>query len=333
MMKEALLLKNGHNSQEKTHPNSKETLNIENCIVHIDEEISEPDPLIFIEGTPAFTRDNISIIGGKLKSGKTFFISMTLVSIIKGNYGVFSSNPSNNMKVLLFDCEQARRDSLIVLKRIYKMAGLPEDIRNENIKLYYLRDKSVKERQYIIAHEIEEHRPDFVIIDGLVDITEDFNSVEKSSEAIQLVMTLSSKYNCHICSILHENKGNVNLRGHLGSMAAQKAETVIQLTKQGDVTKVEGPYTRNIGFNPFSFRINSDSLPYIVGKRSKEEITLDEIKEYIREILNGQTLRYRDLVRQYSQISGKAESTAKKHIAKAVENELIKEENKYYQIT
>ncbi|MFA9370982.1 MAG: AAA family ATPase [Labilibaculum antarcticum] len=332
-MKEASLLKNGHNSLEQISPSSGENMNLENCIVHINEEISEPDPIICIEGTPVFSRGNISITGGKQKCKKTFFVCMPIVSALIGNYGIFSSNPSHNMKVLLFDCEQARGDSLKVLKRIYKMAGFPEAIDNENIILYSLRENSVKERQYIIMQAMREQRPDFVIIDGLVDITEDFNSVEKSSETIQLIMTLSSKYNCHICSVLHENKGNGNLRGHLGSIASQKAETVIQLTKQGEITKVEGTYTRSKNFDPFYFKINSQSIPIITGERTSNEIKLEEMKEYLEKILADKPLKYGKLIKEYTSISGKAESTSKKHIKKAIENGLITLEETNYRMT
>ncbi|WP_282016501.1 AAA family ATPase [Marinifilum flexuosum] len=320
---------NGHNL-EQTNQLSTKQLNLESYIVHIDEKIQEPDPLICIGNTPIFTRGNISIVGGKQKSRKTFFVCMPIVSVLTGSYGIFSTKSSSNLKVLFFDCEQSRKHSLRALKCIYKMAKFPEDVRNGNLILYSFREFSVNERKILISKAIQEQKPDFVIVDGLVDITIDFNSIEKSSETIQLLMMLSSKYNCHICSILHENKGDGNLRGHLGSIASQKAETVIQLADQGEYTKVEGTYTRDIGFDPFSFRITPELLPEISVIKSKNEIQLDEITKYFKQILEDKAISFSQLVKDYSKVSGKANPTTKKHIKKAKELGIIYVENKLY---
>lgn len=309
----------------------KETLSTQKFIVHINDEIPEPEPIINIDGVPVFTRGNISIIGGKQKSRKTFFVCMPVVCALKGLHSIFSSPALDTPKVLVFDCEQSISHVLKVLKRIYRMADFETESDNKNITMYALRAAPIKKRQETIKEAIEEHKPDLVVIDGLVDICEDFNSIEKSTEAIQLLMTLSSQYNCHITSVLHENKGDGNLRGHLGSIGAQKAETVIQLTNEGDSTKVEGTYTRNMGFDSFHFRINPDALPEIVGAPMKTDKLLQEMTGCFMKLLHKKnSMRYSDLVQQYSELSAKSTATAKKHIARARDLGIIDTDGEYY---
>lgn len=317
-------------ADHKQTSDKNERLNEQDFIVHITDKILEPEPIISIDGIPVFTRGNISVIGGKQKSRKTFFTCMPVVSALKGVYSTFST-PKENIKVLFFDCEQAESHVQNVLKRIYRMAELSLSSDHSMLKMYKLRELTVKERQNLISSAIKTHEPDLVVVDGLVDICEDFNSIEKSTDTIQLLMTLSSKYNCHITSVLHENKGDGNLRGHLGTIGSQKAETVIHLTNEGDCTKVEGKYTRNIGFDTFHFRINPDAIPEIVGAPTKQDKLIQEITSNLEHLLfTKKGMKYTTLVDQYSELSARSIPTAKKHISKACKLGIIATDGNLY---
>lgn len=70
--------------------------------------------------------------------------------------------------------------------------------------------------------------------------------------------------NIHIITVLHQNKGNEQARGHIGTELINKAETVLSITKEEsnpDVSTMKAEMCRNRDPNPFSFEINEDGLP------------------------------------------------------------------------
>jgi hypothetical protein len=67
-------------------------------------------------------------------------------------------------------------------------------------------------------------------------------------------------------TVLHQNKGDNNARGHLGSELVNKAETVLSITKDNasGYSIVEAEYCRDKEPEPFAFDIDSDGLPRLV---------------------------------------------------------------------
>ena len=71
----------------------------------------------------------------------------------------------------------------------------------------------------------------------------------------------------HIHTILHQNKGDENARGHIGTELNNKAETVLLVEKDkgnGDISNVSAMHIRAMDFEPFAFRINDSALPELV---------------------------------------------------------------------
>ena len=59
----------------------------------------------------------------------------------------------------------------------------------------------------------------------------DINSPSESTKVISLLMTWTGERHIHIHTILHQNKGDENARGHIGTELSNKAETVLQVEK------------------------------------------------------------------------------------------------------
>lgn len=286
------------------------------------DQIEEPKAMMSIAGVLLASMQNISVIGGKQKSRKTFFICMCICAFLTGGYGTITGCPTGNNKVLLFDTEQGKAHVWKVVNRVHRMAGATEGLKD--FHTFYLREKSIDERIEIIKEQIEKYRPSLVVTDGVVDICNDFNNIEAATATTQLLMELSAKYGCHIMTVLHENKGDGNLRGHLGSIITQKAETVIQLQKDGDFTKVSAAYTRNLPFDDFVFTVNSDGLPVITGcDIAAKKTPTDIMVNLMRQVLDGKAMTYGALKRAYAELAGKGERTAAGHIAKCTQMEII----------
>ena len=96
------------------------------------------------------------------------------------------------------------------------------------------------------------------------DLAHDINSPGEATDLITKLMQWTDERRIHIHTVLHLNKGDDNTRGHLGTELNNKAETVLQITKDDfdrDVSSVAAMHIRDRDFEPFAFRINADALP------------------------------------------------------------------------
>ena len=62
-------------------------------------------------------------------------------------------------------------------------------------------------------------------------------------------MQWTDEYQIHLHTILHQNKRDENARGHIGTESNNKAETVIQIEKDKDdskISKVESVHTLSL---------------------------------------------------------------------------------------
>ncbi len=148
----------------------------------------------------------------------------------------------NKRKVLYVDTEQSPYHCLKVMKRILRMAGLPDDRDNEHLEFLALRKYTPEQRIRIVEQAIY-HTPDIglVIIDGIRDMVYDINSPGESTRIISKLMQWTDDRQIHIHTILHQNKGDENARGHIGTELNNKAETVLLVEKDksnGDISNV-----------------------------------------------------------------------------------------------
>ena len=138
-------------------------------------------------------------------------------------------------------------------------------------------------------------------------------------------MKWSGDINCHICSVLHENKTDTSLRGHLGTELQNKAETVISVSKSGNDVKIIPKFTRNEEFDGFYFKINADGLPerFVPQTGAKPA---DKLKLLFETILtaNNAGLRYTDLCKQIVTVGKIKEKTAQGKIKKATDDGIIR---------
>ena len=113
-----------------------------------------------------------------------------------------------------------------MLERILRLAGLPTTTDNENLDFICLREYTPAVRIGVIDYALRQNKGyGLVIIDGIRDLMLDINSTSESVEVINKMMEWSSKYDLHIHCVLHLNKGDNNVRGHIGTEMSNKAET------------------------------------------------------------------------------------------------------------
>lgn len=221
-------------------------------------------------GTVVGTLGNFSASIGKAKSKKTFNVSAIVAAALKnGTVLLYSAElPKDKRKILYVDTEQSPYHCLKVMERILRMAGLPTDRDSEHLEFLALRKYTPKERIAAVEQAIY-NTPELglVVIDGIRDMVYDINSPGESTKVISLLMTWTGERNIHIHTILHQNKGDENARGHIGTELSNKAETVLQVEKDEKnpgVSTVKTAHIRAVDFEPFAFRINGEALPELL---------------------------------------------------------------------
>lgn len=303
---------------------SVETLG-DNLLINYSDKMEDSIAILAVKNLLIASAGNISVIGGKQKSRKSFFTSMLLTAYLEGEYGLITGKNNNGRPALLFDTEMGKNHVQKSVRRICRMCGLNKQ--HDQLKVFFLRECSIQERLEIIKAQIEKYKPGFVVIDGAVDLCSNFNDIDASTLVVQCLMELSSKYNCHITTILHENKGltDSNLRGHLGTILSQKCESVIQLIKEGDNTLVSAVATRNIPFDSFLFKINDEGLPIILDLVSvpPKPTAEDKMIKAMRHVLDEKALNYVPLQKMYEEAAGVKARTAQGHISKCIQLNII----------
>ena len=232
----------------------------------IDKEVPPPPVAIYIGDSPACFRAPI----GKPKGKKTFNVSaMTAAAMTSSTILNYRGNmPPNQNGILYFDTEQSTYHAFRVFKRIARLTRKSNHEIKERIKYFALRKYSVEDRIGMIDHMIR-NTPTIglVIIDGIRDLMRDINNPREATLIVNYLMKWTEEFNLHIHTVIHQNKGDKNARGHIGTEINNKSETVLRVGKDKNdeaISTVEAVYIRVVSFPSFAFRINSEALPELI---------------------------------------------------------------------
>ena len=235
------------------------TLCIEESAVRAADACEQSPAVLWVDGSVSGTLGNFSASIGKAKSKKTFNVAaLTAAALTNGSVLHYrASFPEEKRGILYIDTEQGRPHCQQVLRRILRLAGLPEERDPDNLVMLTLRKFPPDMRLAIVDHAIGTiPHLGLVIIDGIRDLLYDINSPKEATDIISRFMQWTDDRQIHIHTILHQNKNDENARGHIGTELNNKAETVMQI----EVDK-EAIHIRDREFEPFAFRINSETLP------------------------------------------------------------------------
>lgn len=231
-------------------------------LIHVTDEFSLP-PVVLQAGEAIIgTLDNFSVSTGKAKAKKTFNVSaIVAAALINGQVLEYrASFPESKRKILYFDTEQSPYHCQLVMQRILRLAGLPIDREPEHLRFSHLRAiADPNERREIIRYAIY-HTPNvgLVVIDGIRDLMLNINNSTEATKLVGDLMQWTSEQNIHIQTVFHLNKGDDNARGHIGTELNNKAETVLQITKDNTITErsiVVPSIIRSKSFEKFAFRL------------------------------------------------------------------------------
>lgn len=310
LLDEVNSLADGHNDELK--------LKLDALEVKASDEIRPPEAAWIqeIEGSEAAilgTLGNFSMIIGKAKSRKSFFLNIAVSAVLSEDKLMNQFKgclPKGKNMVLYFDTEQSRYHVQKALQRICRQINVEEP---EQLKVFGLRSEPPSERLKLIEYAIENTKKlGFVVIDGIKDLITSINDEAEATMIASKLLKWTEERNIHIVTVLHQNKGDNNARGHIGTELVNKAETVLSVSKHEkdkDISTVEAEQCRNREPEPFAFRIVEELPTLIEGFEfkqitSREKSTLLDLPECRqREILHvvfskSESFMYGELVRQ-----------------------------------
>jgi hypothetical protein len=240
----------------------------------IDVDVELPPPPVCLSfdergyQTTIATLGNFSMLIGKAKSRKTFFVLLMLAAWIRNGLVLnkFKGKlPPKHSTVMHFDTEQGRYHAQRVAQRALKLAG---SLTADNFKAYGLRKYPPTTRLELIERAIyTTPNLGIVVIDGIRDLAAlGINDEKEATELATRLLKWTEEKAIHIVVVLHQNKNDTNARGHLGTELVNKAETVLSVTKDEknkDMSIVQADYCRDKDFEPFGFTIDENGLPQL----------------------------------------------------------------------
>jgi len=260
------------------------------------------------------TLGDFGLIIGKAKSRKSFYISIAVSTALSKDLILnrFKSYlPQEQNEVVYFDTEQSKYYVQKAVKRICKQINIEEPT---NLHAFHLRSLAPSERLQFIEVEIySNNKIGFVVIDGIKDLVTSINDESEATMIASKLLKWSEERNIYILTVLHQNKSDLNARGHIGTELINKAQTVLSITKaenDNNISIVEPQQCRDKEPEIFAFEIDEYGIPFEAENfelrtetnKNKFDITdLEDYKKYqlLTEVFSkGESFSYGKLVEQ-----------------------------------
>lgn len=276
------------------------------------QDIEEPEKAITLHfGTDEYifgTMGNFSLIQGKAKSRKSYFLSALMAGAISDHdvCGHIRGHLQEKVNIYI-DTEQGDWHASKAKRRMQMMAMLDPNINHPNFKHYRFRGLMTNKERMKMTDYIMSINDNIglVVIDGIVDLSsKGVNDEEEATAIASKLLQWTSENNCHIACVLHENKNDRNAKGHLGSYLVQKSETTISLGKSEttpSASDIVPEYTRNKEFPAMEMTIEGIDT---IGLSQKEDL----------ETIAERVWTHKDMKRILPLIDGKKGTQATKFI-------------------
>lgn len=247
--------------------------------------------------TKMISRGSITVVAAKPKEGKTKLTYIIGAAMLQGavyQQTLRAHDEEGPTHLGLVDTEQAIEECVDGYIIIQRLIGAHEAVKR--LLMLSLRCFNYKERLFLLESWLYDNvHLQLVIIDGIRDFVSDPNSAEEANEVVSKLMTWSTELNLAIVVVIHLNKINDNLRGHLGSEILNKCSGAITVEKKDNVFVVRSLVSRGKEFSPFAFELDEKGTPRLIqdyavqAKRSAakeivtpESIALDVHKEALK---------------------------------------------------
>jgi hypothetical protein len=291
-------------------------------------------PILTIKGNPIGSKQSFVCFQGLPKAGKSLYITSAIASAFssKDIFGMKITLPDNKNKIAYFDTEGSEYDFYQIVNRLEWQIGrnnLPE-----NLQLFNCREDSPAEIIELINTYLQLNGEiGCLIIDGILDLVNDFNNIVECNQLIQWLKKITKNYNMLVMVVLHLGKKDKMSLGHLGSFLDRKSQSVLIIEKEKNIMTMKAQYLRSCeNFVPISVHnVNGNWVETSEGLKVETSLYGLEKDSLIRMALI-EPLPYKQLVDSISERTGKGATTVKKIIKDWIaDGSIIKSGNNYKQ--
>jgi len=276
---------------------------LKNSILKSDQVFPEPPvctKIIGEYGDEIFsTLGNFSVLIAPPKVGKTYAAAGFVISILKKEFLYINGTLSENRNSILWvDTEQGKHEGVKILKLISREVTGDDNTQPENFYYYNFRpyNNAVKLEltDYLITNS---SNIGFVVIDGVRDFVSSINNEIEATQIAEKLLKWTETKNIHILTILHQNKGDGNARGHLGTEMMNKAETVAKIERRDQdgtrVTVIKPEFVRHGEFEEFGFTVKDGRIEKVEiskGYQPKSpkpnELTVHQLQDVLSNVFS-----------------------------------------------
>jgi len=208
-----------------------------------------------------FPNGDLCVISGKMKNGKSHWAEELVCSLL--GYSNFGYEPlSPDCRIGYIDTEQNRGDVQALLRRVATRCefdlSLPDE--EQPLVVFSMRGSDNEETKAKIVRLLKEGRLQVLFVDGVADLANDYNSSEDSHKLVyEALLNWCADFGVTVVGVMHENKDNNNLKGHLGTMLGQKLFELYSAKREG----VAFPYT-------FTIEMTESRSGHVINKVNAE---------------------------------------------------------------
>ena len=222
-------------------------------------EVEPEVSALTVDDVGLFALSDIHGLKGKQKCGKTTALKVCLAAWMKGSQFRVTSG-LEEPRVLYMDTEQKQSDVKLIVTDVIQMTGLEAEYVDDHLQVYALRRRDFNLLLDDMRLLIDDFQPHVVVIDGIVEFVASFNDESMAKQLIHELLCLSEEHRLAMVCVLHTNKADEdhNMRGHLGTMLAQKAGTVLECKKQSGIITVMCSDARHQEMSDWSIMFDDD---------------------------------------------------------------------------
>lgn len=258
--------------------------------IRTDTEVPPEEYALEVDGKGIFARRDIHAVKAKQKAGKTTALKVFIAALLTGEMFRVKSL-LEKPRIVYFDTEQSRTDTKLILEDVAQMTGLGPEVIDGQVVLQSLRRCDHDQLLPLLRVAIEDEKPSVVFVDGVVEFVASFNDEAQAKQLIHDLLVICDEHDCSIVCVLHTNKADEdhNMRGHLGTMLAQKAGTVLECKKQGGVITVGCSDSRHAEMPEWSIMFDEEG--HIVDADERRRQYLEQRKAEMQQKRQEETER------------------------------------------
>ena len=257
------------------------------------EAYTKPNFALSFRGRPFARMGDVQVISGQAGHGKSMLLSQIVTAILRGEFGGLKYELSDTIPdpvVLYVDTEQSQDDVIAAKNRVMTMCGWGVQEERSEFRVLMLRTtETALERWKKTLQAIYMVKPNIIILDGLIDVVQDFNDQTSCGDVIYKCMQLATHYEAAMICVLHQNPLSSKLVGHLGSAAMRKVTDILQVSKDKkadgvifNVTEIKARGHQDLEDWQFRVLPTSWGIPEQIINTPVSDLRIEDIEAWLR---------------------------------------------------